>query len=142
MVLIHFEPQKEDNLSTKDTTAEFILSSTSPLLGFHCSSTIYKHCFRCSNIIIFELWITCLVPSQAANYLDIKALLDILCQTVADVIKGKDPEAIRRTFHASDPHTEMPPLSQETHSHTPLPSQDPEDVEHSNSSSRHKETPV
>ena len=33
MVLIHFEPQKEDNLSTKDTTAEFILSSTSPLLG-------------------------------------------------------------------------------------------------------------
>ena len=31
IVLIHFEPPKEDNLSTKDKTAEFILSSTCPL---------------------------------------------------------------------------------------------------------------
>ncbi|XP_064395712.1 S-phase kinase-associated protein 1-like [Halichondria panicea] len=44
----------------------------------------------------------------AANYLDIKALLDLLCQTVAGVIKGKDPETIRRTFHASHPHTQHP----------------------------------
>ena len=40
---------------------------------------------------------------QAANYLDIKSLLDILCRTVAEMIKGKDPEEIRRRFHASNP---------------------------------------
>ncbi|XP_031475856.1 SKP1-like protein 1A [Nymphaea colorata] len=34
----------------------------------------------------------------AANYLKIKNLLDLTCQTVADMIKGKVPEEIRRTF--------------------------------------------
>ena len=31
MVLIHYDPPKEDNLSTKDTIAEFILSPKCPL---------------------------------------------------------------------------------------------------------------
>ncbi|GAB5590404.1 hypothetical protein Unana1_05304 [Umbelopsis nana] len=35
----------------------------------------------------------------AANYLDIKPLLDIGCKTVANMIKGKSPEEIRRTFN-------------------------------------------
>lgn len=35
----------------------------------------------------------------AANYLDIKALLNIGCKTVANMIKGKSPEEIRRTFN-------------------------------------------
>lgn len=35
----------------------------------------------------------------AANYLNIKNLLDLTCQTVADMIKGKTPEEIRRTFN-------------------------------------------
>ncbi|GKU90139.1 hypothetical protein SLEP1_g4179 [Rubroshorea leprosula] len=35
----------------------------------------------------------------AANYLNIKSLLDLTCQTVADIIKGKTPEEIRKTFN-------------------------------------------
>lgn len=34
----------------------------------------------------------------AANFLDIKPLLDLTCKTVANMIKGKTPEDIRRTF--------------------------------------------
>ena len=36
---------------------------------------------------------------QAANYLNIKTLLDLTCKTVADMIKGKTPEEIRKTFN-------------------------------------------
>ncbi|PON32499.1 SKP1 component, dimerization [Parasponia andersonii] len=36
---------------------------------------------------------------QAANYLNIKNLLDLTCQCVADMIKGKTPEEIRKTFN-------------------------------------------
>jgi S-phase kinase-associated protein 1 len=35
----------------------------------------------------------------AANYMDIKALLDVGCKTVANTIKGKSPEEIRKTFN-------------------------------------------
>ncbi|KAH9613170.1 hypothetical protein KSS87_022154, partial [Heliosperma pusillum] len=35
----------------------------------------------------------------AANYLNIQNLLDLTCQTVADMIKGKTPEEIRKTFN-------------------------------------------
>ncbi|KAK9381850.1 E3 ubiquitin ligase SCF complex, Skp subunit [Kockiozyma suomiensis] len=35
----------------------------------------------------------------AANYLDIKALLEVGCKTVANMIKGKSPEEIRRQFN-------------------------------------------
>ncbi|KAL5557399.1 hypothetical protein UlMin_039635 [Ulmus minor] len=34
-----------------------------------------------------------------ANYLNIKSLLDLTCQTVAYTIKGKTPEEIRKTFN-------------------------------------------
>ena len=39
---------------------------------------------------------------QAANYLDIKSLLDVLCRAIADIIKGRDPQEIRKAFHVHD----------------------------------------
>merc|ERR1712109_267376 len=35
----------------------------------------------------------------AANYMDIKPLLDLSCAKVASMIKGKTPEEIRKTFN-------------------------------------------
>ncbi|VVB04041.1 unnamed protein product [Arabis nemorensis] len=41
----------------------------------------------------------------AANYLNIKSLLDLTCQTVADMIKGKSPDEIRATFNIKNDFT-------------------------------------
>ena len=41
----------------------------------------------------------------ASNYLDIKALLDLTCKTVADEIKGKTPEEIRTRFNIKNDFT-------------------------------------
>ncbi len=42
--------------------------------------------------VLFELIL-------AANYMDVKPLLDLCCAKVASMIKGKTPEQIRRTFN-------------------------------------------
>lgn len=42
--------------------------------------------------MLFEIILT-------ANYLDIKPLLEVGCKTVANMIKSKSPEEIRRTFN-------------------------------------------
>ncbi|GLJ36417.1 hypothetical protein SUGI_0731190 [Cryptomeria japonica] len=41
----------------------------------------------------------------AANYLNTKNLLDLTCQTVADMIKGKTPEEIWKTFNIKNDFT-------------------------------------
>jgi S-phase kinase-associated protein 1 len=48
--------------------------------------------------ILFEL-------TLAANYMDIKPLLDLTCATVACMIKGKSPEDIRKTFNIANDFT-------------------------------------
>ena len=41
----------------------------------------------------------------AANYLDIKGLKDVTCKTVANMINGKTPEEIRKTFNIKNSFT-------------------------------------
>lgn len=41
----------------------------------------------------------------AANFLDIKPLLDLTCKTIANLIKGRTPEEIRKTFNIKNDFT-------------------------------------
>ena len=41
----------------------------------------------------------------AANYLHIKGLLDVTCKTVANMIKAKTPEEIRRNYNIKNEFT-------------------------------------
>ena len=41
----------------------------------------------------------------AANFLDIKRMLDLTCKSVAEMIKGKTPEEIRKHFNIKNDFT-------------------------------------
>ncbi|KAG8050411.1 hypothetical protein GUJ93_ZPchr0009g1405 [Zizania palustris] len=41
----------------------------------------------------------------AANYLHIQGLLDLTCEPVADMIKGKTPEEVRKIFNIKNDYT-------------------------------------
>lgn len=43
--------------------------------------------------------------TQAANFLDIKPMLDLTCKTVAKMITGKTPEEIRAQFNIQNDFT-------------------------------------
>ena len=55
----------------------------------------FQKYFTPSFLLLFELIL-------AANYMDIKPLLDLTCATVASMIKGKSPEEIRSTFNITN----------------------------------------
>ncbi|KAG4212688.1 hypothetical protein ERO13_A01G002433v2 [Gossypium hirsutum] len=42
---------------------------------------------------------------SAANFLEIKSLLDLTCKTVANMMKGKSPVEIRKTFNIKNDFT-------------------------------------
>lgn len=42
---------------------------------------------------------------RAANYMDIKPLLDLMCAKVASMIKGRTPEELRQTFNITNDFT-------------------------------------
>ena len=48
---------------------------------------------------------SCVFVFQAANYMDIKPLLDLTCAKVASMIKNKSPEQIRKTFNIQNDFT-------------------------------------
>lgn len=73
----HVESPKDDNQVLKSFDAEFV---------------------KVDQPVLFDLIL-------AANYLDIKSLLDLTCQTVADMIKGKTPEQIREIFNIENDFT-------------------------------------
>lgn len=57
------------------------------------------------RINTFDPYGLCYMIFQAANFLHIKDLLDLTCQSVADMIKGKTPEEIRKTFNIKNDFT-------------------------------------
>jgi S-phase kinase-associated protein 1 len=57
-----------------------------------------KDFFNVEQSHLFELIL-------AANFLDIKPMLDVTCKTVANIIKGKSPEEIRKTFNIQNDFT-------------------------------------
>ncbi|KAL6209843.1 hypothetical protein ACLB2K_020782 [Fragaria x ananassa] len=71
------ESKKEDVVSLKEFDDEFL---------------------KVDQSVLFDLIL-------AANYLNIKELLDLTCQAVADMIKGKTPEQIRKTFNIKNDFT-------------------------------------
>mmetsp|Transcript_4175 Transcript_4175/g.4321 ORF Transcript_4175/g.4321 Transcript_4175/m.4321 type:complete len:178 (-) Transcript_4175:130-663(-) len=66
-----------------------------PLKSANMSEVVQEWYANFANVeqeVLFELIL-------AANYMDIKPLLDLTCATVASMIKGKTPEEIRKTFN-------------------------------------------
>merc|ERR1719162_125419 len=72
--------------------AEPMTEVEKPLKSQNMADVVQKWFADLEQVLLFELIL-------AANYMDIKPLLDLTCATVASMIKGKTPEEIRSTFN-------------------------------------------
>ncbi|KAM5550087.1 SKP1-like protein 1A [Rosa sericea] len=85
----HVEEGKD---SDKDRAGDFVKPADSPLKAWDADFV------KVDQSVLFDIIL-------AANYLDIKGLLDLTCQTVADMIKGKTAEEIRKHFNIKNDYT-------------------------------------
>ncbi|KAK9941582.1 hypothetical protein M0R45_007284 [Rubus argutus] len=85
----HVEEGKD---SEKERMADFIKPGESPLKAWDADFV------KVEQNVLFDIIL-------AANYLNIKGLLDLTCQTVADMMKGKNPEEIRKHFNIKNDYT-------------------------------------
>jgi len=63
---------------------------------------------KMSQSELFELILVSVLLSdsvQAANYLDIKPLLDLCCRAVSNMMRGRTPEELRKTFNIKNDFT-------------------------------------
>ncbi len=67
-----------------------------------CSNLSWFVCFFFFENYSFVFF---LIIFKAANFLNMKGLLDLTCKAVANLIKGRSPEFIRRTFHLRTDYT-------------------------------------
>lgn len=65
-----------------------------PVVAFSLFSSIHSHVQE----LLFDL-------IQAANYMDIKPLLELTCAKVASMMKGKTAEEIRELFNIENDFT-------------------------------------
>ena len=64
----------------------------------------------------------------AANYMDISPLLELSCATVASMIKGKDPEEIRKIFDINNDITNEQDVNKLTSESDQLTIEDVDDI--------------
>lgn len=62
---------------------------------------------------MFELYNLISSLFQAASYLNINGLIDLCCQAVADLIKGKSPDEMRMILNIKNDYT--PEEEEEVH---------------------------
>ena len=76
-------------------------SATQPLRSDKLSDIVPEwdaNYINCEQELLFELIL-------AANFMDIKSLMDLSCAKVASMIKNKTPEQIRSTFNIKNDFT-------------------------------------
>ncbi|KAM7256416.1 hypothetical protein ACFE04_012157 [Oxalis oulophora] len=81
-----------------ETTTSSSSSSSSKASDDKSNINWHADFVKVDQTILFDLIL-------AANYLNIRSLLDLTCQAVADMIKGKTPEKIRKTFNIKNDFT-------------------------------------
>mmetsp|Transcript_34819 Transcript_34819/g.38515 ORF Transcript_34819/g.38515 Transcript_34819/m.38515 type:complete len:169 (-) Transcript_34819:372-878(-) len=87
--------QKVIEFCTHHTKQEAMTEIEKPLKSQNMADVVqqwYANYVNVEQVVLFELIL-------AANYMDIKPLLDLTCATVASMIKGKTPEEIRTAFN-------------------------------------------